>query len=131
MGTMMGKVLVIETHSFIDVITNSSTEIFICDTDKTLDAVKEILQMIIDNHNRLAKLSGDISPLDFDDVFCDPFIYTEEMWKKDEKEKYRWGYENANNVGEIMIKGTDDNSIPYEMWETINNIFNANNEHLG
>ena len=130
MGTEMGKVLVIETHSFIDVITNSSTEIFICDTDKTLDAVNEILHELIDNHNRLAKHSDKISPLVFENVFQEPYIYTKEMWEKN-KDEFSWGYENEDNVGKLMIKSQSDNSVPYDMWDTINTIFDAHNEHLG
>jgi len=39
----MKFLIVINLHSFIDVITNSSTELFVCDTDKTVEMVKEIL----------------------------------------------------------------------------------------
>lgn len=39
----MKTLLVINPHSFIDVITNSSTELFVCDTDKTVEMVKQIL----------------------------------------------------------------------------------------
>jgi hypothetical protein len=39
----MKTLLVINPHSFIDVITNSSTELFVCDTDKSIETVKEIL----------------------------------------------------------------------------------------
>lgn len=39
----MKKILIINTHSMVDVITNSSTELFVCDTDKTVEMVKEIL----------------------------------------------------------------------------------------
>jgi hypothetical protein len=39
----MKTLLVITPHSILDVITNSSTELFICDTNKTIEVVKEIL----------------------------------------------------------------------------------------
>jgi len=39
----MKTLLIIDLHSFVDVITNSSTELFVCDTDKTIEMVKEIL----------------------------------------------------------------------------------------
>ena len=39
----MKTLLVITPHSILDVITNSSTELFVCDTDKTVEMVKEIL----------------------------------------------------------------------------------------
>jgi hypothetical protein len=34
---------IINPHSFVDIITNSSTELFVCHTDNTLKMVKEIL----------------------------------------------------------------------------------------
>lgn len=37
------KVSIIETHSFVDLITNSSSEVFVCNTDKSLDFVKGAL----------------------------------------------------------------------------------------
>ena len=40
----MKQIGVIGTHSFVDVITNSSTELFVCDTEKTIEAVKQILK---------------------------------------------------------------------------------------
>ena len=39
----MKTLLVSTPHSILDVITNSSTELFVCDTDKTVEMVKEIL----------------------------------------------------------------------------------------
>lgn len=35
---------IINTHSFIDVITNSSSEIFICDTTKSLDDITALVK---------------------------------------------------------------------------------------
>jgi hypothetical protein len=41
----MKEVIVIKNiHSFIDVITNSSTELFVCDTDKTLSEVTALVK---------------------------------------------------------------------------------------
>ncbi len=38
--------IIIKIHSFIDVITNSSTELFVCDTDRSLEAVKGLVYEI-------------------------------------------------------------------------------------
>lgn len=40
----MKQLFIINTHSVIDVITNSSSELFVCKTDKTLETVKEMLK---------------------------------------------------------------------------------------
>jgi hypothetical protein len=45
------QLFIIQPHSFIDVITNSSSELFIVKTDKTLETVRGILQKLIDVHN--------------------------------------------------------------------------------
>lgn len=41
--TMKQIIIIPEFHSLIDVITNSSTELFICNTDKNEEAIKEFL----------------------------------------------------------------------------------------
>ena len=51
----MKTAFVIKTHSFVDLITNSSSELFICDTKKTVDMVKELLQTLLDTHNKLSE----------------------------------------------------------------------------
>lgn len=40
--------LTIPIHSFVDLITNSSTEIYIQSTDKTVDMVKNLVNAILD-----------------------------------------------------------------------------------
>lgn len=45
--------LVVSTHSFVDLITNSSTELFVCDTKKTVDAIKELLAILLQNHDSI------------------------------------------------------------------------------
>ena len=47
----MKYIKIIPIHSFVDIITNSSTELFTADTNKDVEAVKEILQDIIDWYN--------------------------------------------------------------------------------
>lgn len=39
----MRTLFIINLHSILDVITNSSTELFVCDTNKTVEMIKEIL----------------------------------------------------------------------------------------
>lgn len=46
----MKKLSIVEFHSFVDLITNSSSELFVCDTKKSLNAVKEIVEKIICNY---------------------------------------------------------------------------------
>ena len=43
--------LFIPVHSFVDVITNSSSELFICSTKKSVEAVKETIEALAKLHN--------------------------------------------------------------------------------
>jgi hypothetical protein len=233
----MERLIVINSHSFVDVITNSSTELFVCDTDKSIEMVKEILQTVLDGYNMLNESEYDMSI--FGQIYQfnysefkkwkehtkaelakfkesgdwsshipypgeDPGFHTIEGWftdrededDLDEKRKtviedgpvsgnywssnnnpYRnrldlamgenwdyskkreevekifqeikesgdkpewwnepWKYVSFNRStidsldGKIIIKGSDDNSIPYDIWNYINGKLNAKNYHLG
>ena len=58
--------ILIPIHSFVDLITNSSSETFIAATNKTVDTVKEIV-------NSLLALSKDTR--NFDDLFLIDIVY--------------------------------------------------------
>jgi hypothetical protein len=45
----MKNILKISTHSFVDLITNSSSELFVCNGDKSVKTVKEIINQIFEN----------------------------------------------------------------------------------
>jgi len=59
------ETFVINIHSFVDVITNSSTEIFVGDSDKSIKLVKEILGKIVAKEG-----------YNFDSCFEEPVIVT-------------------------------------------------------
>ena len=126
----MTKKIRIKIHSFVDVITNSSTELFITNNRKTIDQVKDILEEIIDYYNdgvekRLYEESEKLSINDFL-----VYIYTKE--KYDNRSKgYGWDYEKKKNIGKIMIEGAEDNIIPYEIFDMIERVFKAEREYLG
>jgi len=44
------NILIVPVHSFVDLITNSSSELFICETKKSVDAVKKILKTLLKEH---------------------------------------------------------------------------------
>jgi hypothetical protein len=88
----MKTIFVINAHSFVDLITNSSSELFVCDTKKSVSAVKEILVKLIDMHNELE--SDEARTCSFGGVFKDPqpakyhFCY----WKANEKVREQFEY---------------------------------------
>lgn len=127
----------IKIHSIIDVITNSSSELFICDTDKSLEIIKELLQDMLDLYNK-----GNDTNYKFDEVFSEPYLYTKEDVDKEKQDLEEWnkkgygwngyGYEGKEeNIGKIVIESKDDNSIPFDLMELIEGMFDARRYHLG
>ena len=118
---------VIDTHSFVDVITNSSSELFVLDTDKTIETIIEILTRMISDHKWLMEEFGRYSEnLTFEKVFCKPYVYTRKMWEVACKQQYTDDHEQENNIGKIILESANDNSIPYELTEIITDVFNSN-----
>ena len=60
------KPFLINIHSAVDLITNSSSELFVCNTKKSVEAVKEIIAVLAENYNRCLSLS------DREDHFMNP-----------------------------------------------------------
>ena len=70
---------IVSPHSFVDLITNSSSELFVCNTKKSVEAVKDVLKILADLRNqRLPHIEDQYShpmPTDdklFDGIFCEP-----------------------------------------------------------
>ena len=72
------KHIIISPHSFVDLITNSSSELFICDTKKSIDSVKEIVIELVKITNQKLKLKDqhayDISSV-FGTMFYAPEVF--------------------------------------------------------
>jgi hypothetical protein len=141
----MKQIIMVNAHSVVDVITNSSSELFVVHGNKTIEQIEAILRKLVDNYNAnqeigaYDKYSCQIS---YDECFGDIYIYTKEMCAEDEAEADRcqkqygddctYGYEGRKeNIGKIFIESKSDNTIPYEMFDMIHNIFNTSRYHLG
>jgi len=103
-------------------VSNSSSSCFVCNTDMTVEQVKDKLADLLEVHNEYTS-----DCLQFDNVFLDPFIadknFCEEDWRSD--------YGLGNAEGKILIVSTSDNSIPYEMFDYIESKFDARRIHCG
>ncbi len=154
----MKQILIINLHSMIDVITNSSSELFVCDTDKSVETVKEILKELLEKYGELESVGCDNkSYRDFDSVFgriekvedisslynyivyysgeCD-FWKSNKPYKKIKEMEDKWFEEHKKELeekylGKIIIESASDNTIPYELWDKINYLFEGYNKHLG
>jgi len=124
----MAKVLLVfKVHSFVDVITNSSTELFVCDTEKSLEVVEEILQKILAGYN----LAMDKN-LAFDEVFCKPSIATKGEIEELHRNYGDYGHYQPIPEGAVLIYGAGDNTIPFSMFDMIEERFGGVDRwHLG
>lgn len=90
----MKSIFVISPHSFVDVITNSSSELFVCNTDKSVETVKEVLVKLTKIHNEKTELACGVSELDvttlFENVFKEPTVaqYTFSMYEYPNRDDY-------------------------------------------
>lgn len=112
----MKNVLIVNPHSFIDVITNSSTELFVCGKDKSKEQIIKILKKF--------KI--------YDVV--DVFEYTTERHLQTKHQQ--WDYQNEGNIGKIIVKEKTDNAIYYktkdfDILDELEWALNAKHEHLG
>jgi hypothetical protein len=57
---MKNKIYLLAPHSFLDVITNSSSELFIGDNTKSIDFIKEVLQSFL---NSVGMIDGKIEQI--------------------------------------------------------------------
>jgi len=89
----MKTLFIIPLHSAADLITNSSSELFVCNTKKTLEAVREMLVELINNHN---KLSGENHT--FENCFREPTIANYSFDYDKFPEKLRLEYEKYNRT---------------------------------
>jgi len=80
------NIFIFKPHSIIDVITNSSSELFVCNTNKSIEFIKAALQEMLDECEKERKKGNpeyyDAVNLEFDEVFGEIQILTEETVKE-------------------------------------------------
>jgi hypothetical protein len=147
----MKNIFLLNIHSFIDLITNSSSEIFIANSSHSIEFLKEILNEMVNTYGKLEG-GGNIS---FDTVFGDIYIIENEndlikyldiiKWyviqydydnpKKNKENEKQWLKEELQKFesykGKIVIQSCDDNTIPLFIMEFLEWELMANRIHLG
>lgn len=68
----MKTLMVITINSFVDLITNSSSELFICNGNKTLEAIEELLLELAKTNNEITNGNIPTDKTFFDSVCCRP-----------------------------------------------------------
>ena len=111
-------------------VSNSSTTSFICEVDFGPEKMKQLLQELVDFYN---KWCG--KEYKFEDIFKDPYTGTEEdvqFFDDFFGKAYRDDYHDHSKAnGNIIIMGTEDNSVPYGLHEFISTRFKCTHIHLG
>lgn len=104
-------------------VSNSSSSSFICKTDLSVTEVSEKLHKI---HQLYCEIYDDESS--FTDCYEEPLYLTDA--EKKEYFKY-WTTHYEIPEGNIIINSASDNSIPFDLFDMIENAFNARRIHLG
>lgn len=103
-------------------VSNSSSSSFICNTTFSVEKIQEMLQMLLNVYNECREF-----PLSYHDVFMDVGIVN-----KDYLPHWQNQYSKIRkSLGCKYIQSACDNSIPYGMYEFIEEVFNAERLHLG
>ena len=133
----MKTALTLDIHSIIDVITNSSSELFVIADNTEIEAVEELLQFMLDKYNEMAAkgifgrwAQDDFTPYKMEDVMYVDRLSQEEV-DECKNDDWKWGFETQENVGKIVIRSKCSNSIPWEVIEWIESAFSARRWHLG
>ena len=147
----MNNLFVISFHSFSDIITNSSTDIFACKTEKTKEMVEQLLLELYNAAEEpltIEEFRITIATVNLSTIRS--FFNSSQDWlsnyEYDSKKKEHITipiYESVEEFCDInfkgttpddeilMIEGASDNSIPYWLQEFITSTFNSFRIHCG
>ena len=145
----MKNIFVVPFHSFSDIITNSSTDIFACKTEKTVKELEEILFELYNTgetplnnkefKKRIAKVK--LTTLKKFFIASSSWLtnYNSTTRKHIETPQYESAQDFCNqhfdgvspDTEVLMIEGVEDNSIPYWIQGFIMDTFSSYRIHCG
>jgi hypothetical protein len=98
----MKTLFIVNTHSVVDLITNSSSELFVCNSNKTVEAAKDILKELCRLYNEKQKLSDNPYLINLEHLFDTIFgkIYTTNYDFSDSEIYRKWNIVNHYDFGE-------------------------------
>lgn len=124
--------ITIKIQNISDVITNSSSEIFICKSntpEDTAELIRDVLTSVYENLKRARDNAGRNTYAYYGETLDDLMdIYVAQKDYTDSG----WGY--SYKEGDIIIESTEDNSIPSILMDFIYEFFSWDNierHHLG
>lgn len=126
------KRIIIPIQTISDIITNSSSEIFICKSDNaeyTVELLNEVLNSIYENYKKARDHAGSNTYSYYGETLSD--ILTISIAKHDESDNF---YNYKITKGDVLIESTEDNSIPSIIMDFIHEFFkwdDIKRVHLG
>ena len=131
----MKTIFVLRPHSVVDLITNSSSELFVYTGEKSVEAVEDIIKDLIKLNNDKVDLAEKFSKKDFygwrttyDDAFGGVFVAPTDSKNSQEFSEGYYGVDYSK--GDIIVNSNGDNSIPWEIQEALENL-GFRRYHLG
>ena len=121
---IMKTKFILDIHSVLDIITNSSSELFVIDNETSVEVVEEILRSIVSKWN-----DDQDDPRQFNSMMTVRTLVEEDLL--DAEDGWGWGYETPENLGKVIIESVNDNTIPWEIMERIQGKFETKRWHLG
>lgn len=113
--------IIIPIQNISDIITNSSSEIFVCKTDNpeyTINLLREVLSSVYDNLKKANDHAGRNTFSYYGETIDD--LMTISIASHDFKDSnYNYEYKK----GDVIIESTDDNSIPDMLMQFIWHFF--------
>jgi hypothetical protein len=128
----MRQLVVIKIQNISDVITNSSSEIFICksnNSEQTIELLEEVLTSVYENYKKAQDHAGSNTYGYYGESLSD--ILTIRTADDDYTDSW-YGYNISK--GDVIIESTSDNSIPIIIMDFIELFFkwdNVKRVHLG
>lgn len=128
----MRQLFVIKIQNISDVITNSSSEIFICksnNSEQTIELLEEVLTSVYENYKKAQDHAGSNTYGYYGESLSD--ILTIRTADDDYTDSW-YGYNISK--GDVIIESTSDNSIPIIIMDFIELFFkwdNVKRVHLG
>ncbi len=131
----MKQIFILNIHSFSDVITNSSTDIFACKMDKSQEATEELLSKLLQAVDRTIEdtLTVRVGTVEEFVEECKWYLDRdgEASPKQFIKERGHWLNVTKPSDKILIICGIGDNSIPYWLQEFIDCELGGYRIHLG
>ena len=145
-------IIAFKPDSTVAITTNSSSELFTFNGEQTVETCKQLIEEIIAIYNKANNtnyryehmLEEPVMGVDYahfeelvyyiydDYLAANDFPSRKEYWRAvEEWQKERVKTLKAEYANFVFIRSTDDNSVPWDILEGIENILSAERIHLG